>query len=309
MISLSILPVAAHFQPDRQNFRCPPHGEDWGVEQDFLAWLSSPQAGQHGVRLTNPREADWIYLPIFWNRYYINNDWGQQGAGELYSFVKSCLNPSAFGEGSRIFTVCEYDLRQMYPQWDLSRMTIATASRRGDSDDIDVPLLCSPHALPPDRPPAKRWLASFKGNLGTWAVRQEMAIALGNHPGIRLEAVSYRDGVTPDPEAFVRLMRESYLALAPRGHGGQSFRFYEAMQLGVVPLHLGLPDTRPFRRWLHWEHFSLFRPTCHELLPWVLGLNPATLLTMGQLAAEVWQAELRYGRWCRYLIRELEVRL
>lgn len=303
MMKIYILPISDRFQPDHQNWRCPPHNADYGVEQDFLSWLISSES-QGQVQLTaQPEAADWCYLPVFWNRYYINNDWGQAGVEQLQALVGRCLRIN-----SRIFTVCEYGLRSMYPDWDLARLTVATASRRGETGDIDIPLMCSPHIVSTSSP-HKRYLAAFMGNRGTWDVREEMCATLQGVPEVELADATYLDEVFPQEAPFVEQLRAAYIGLAPRGHGGQSYRFYESMQLGTVPLHLGLPDTRPFQRWIHWEECSLFRPNSYELGSWLQNLNRDRLLAMGQRAAEVWHADLQYGRWCRYLIQELEVRL
>jgi len=96
------------------------------------------------------------------------------------------------------------------------------------------------------------------------------------------------------------------VALAPRGDGGQSFRFYEAMQIGTVPLLISDIDTRPFKRWLDWDWFSLYATSC-EWIHESLSASPKDwYLRTGGNAARVWEHDLRYGKWCRYVIKELE---
>jgi hypothetical protein len=237
-----------------------------------------------------PEEADWDYLPMFHNRIYINWDWG----GGLDRIRDEILR--LVSRKRPTFTICEYDLKSMR-DIDLCNMVVFTASRRDDKhDSIDIPLLCSPHSLPP-RMPEKRFVASFAGNLKTDGIRMEMREAFEGQGDI--EIVDGNRG----PGFFVNLMLSSYIALAPRGHGGQSFRFYEAMDLGVVPYHIGKPDTRPFKRWIQWDKCSLYAPTAGDI---TLPRDTAMLRAMGWNARNIYREKLQYGKWCQYVLGELE---
>jgi hypothetical protein len=288
-MKIRILPVAKEFQPDKQNYRMPTHGRDWGVEQDLLGWLR-----QHPELITDdPGEAAWDYLPVYWNRIYINWNWGQDGHDKIQNEILRLVS-----RNRRTFTVCEYDIKSMQPFYDLCNMVVFTASRRdsGHDGNIDIPLLCSPHSLPP-RMPEKRYLASFVGNLQTDGIRLEMQETFAGQGDI--EILNDNRG----PEFFVNLMLSSYIALSPRGHGGQSFRFYEAMDLGVVPYHIGTPDTRPFKRWIKWDECSLYAPTVINVQ---LPNDTTRLKTMGWKARNVYRNQLQYGKWCPYVLKELE---
>jgi len=282
------LPVDPLLQPAQQDFLAPPHNEQWNVCTDFEAWLHS----QSGLVTDNRAEADWDYLPIYWNRVYINYDWGEGLQPELQAEISRLVDPAR-----RTFTICEYDVVEMQPHLDLHGMVVFTASRRGERG-VDIPLLCTPH-LRRGRRPKKRWLASFVGNLETWGIRSGMADVLGDRDDCCLMHGQYGTGF------FVDLLLRSYVALAPRGHGGQSFRFYEAMQLGVVPAYVSDLDCRPFKRWIDWDACSLWYPS-PEGLAELPGLCKQRLLRMGENAARVYAEHLAYGRWCRYVIRELE---
>ena len=229
--------------------------------------------------------------PIFWNLLYINWQWGEGGRDKIQNEILRLVS-----RNRKTFTICEYDIRQMQPFYDLCNMVVFTASRRGDSDDIDIPLLCSPHTTPSVMP-AKRYLASFAGNLKTDGIRMEMKEKLDGNGDIKI----LDDNRGPD--YFVNLMLSSYIALAPRGHGGQSFRFYEAMDLGVVPYHIGTPDTRPFKRMIPWDDCSLYAPTVDDV---VLPKNEVLLKSMGWRARTVYHEHLCYGKWCKYVLEELE---
>lgn len=105
---------------------------------------------------------------------------------------------------------------------------------------------------------------------------------------------------------FVRKALQSYVTLCPKGYGGNTFRFFEAMQLGSVPYLIGQPDTRPFARFLPWEEFSLHSPYPGEVGQVLEDLDRKMLTKMGAKAAQVWIDELSYQRWCKYVMLELE---
>jgi hypothetical protein len=101
-------------------------------------------------------------------------------------------------------------------------------------------------------------------------------------------------------------MLRSYIALCPRGYGGSSFRFYEAMQLGVVPLLIGDIDTRPFKPFLDWDHLSLYARSVDKALGVLDSYTTDELLQFGERARRVWKERLTFGKWCRYVFKELE---
>lgn len=280
------LPVSDILRPPT-GFRAPAHNLDYGVEQDFEQWFDA-----HPEYLTdNPNEANFHYLPIYWNRYYCNH-WGDK-TDVLQAEILRLVS-----RNTPTFTISEYDVVSMQPFLDLCNMTIFTASRHSDNGCIDIPLLCSAHAELPYKP-ERKWLASFMGKFETHGLREQMRQVLDGRSDVYLSK-------SVDTQAYIELMAESYIALAPRGYGGQSFRFYEAMQFGCVPMLIGDIDTRPFKKWIDWDRYSLYSDcdNINETLP--SATFAASFPTVGKRAMELWQNELHYGRWCKYVLRELE---
>jgi hypothetical protein len=177
-------------------------------------------------------------------------------------------------------------------------MTVFTGSRKEENAAIDIPLLCLPHrAAPPSD--QRRWLASFAGNLHAHAPRPQMGELLKGRNDCHVEHAD------AGPVYFANLMLDSYLALCPRGYGGQTMRFYEAMQLGVAPLLIGDMDTRPFKRWLPWDKVSFYLSDVEELPRFLDGLDRDELLAMGKRAQDMYEHCLQFGQWPRYLLKEL----
>jgi len=291
-----VLPVSSAMMPTRSTFVWPNHNTDFGIEQDFYAWLLDSD-----MLVSTWQEADWHYLPIWWNRYYLNSFMNNtdEDANEQYKQALIDATRQAIVNPHRTFTICEYDPFVLQPWLPLDNVTVFTASRR-HTQGIDIPLLSAPHVAP-DPSTDKRYLASFVGHLGTHMLRSKMAAELEGNDDVYIEHGNQGE------DYFVRLMLDSHIALAPRGDGGASFRFYEAMQLGIVPLFISDVDTRPFRRWLDWDDYTLYRDNCNGLYPYMVGIGHAELDAMGQRAQQMYNDHLAYGRWCPYVMRELEL--
>ena len=287
-MKIHILPVPAALQPQRQRKIFPVHNLDYGIEQDFLAFLKTSPS----VRLTGPREADWHYLPVFWTRWAVNRGLGRRSRRLLYKLVRRSIRNER-----KTFTVCQHKDAPFIP---LGRTVVFLASRKARRG-IDVPLLSSPHRVPRPRP-AKKYLASFVGNPASHPIRRRMFRALRRKKGFFLRAGNRGE------RYFVRKTLESYAALCPRGQGGSSFRFYESLQLGVVPVMIGDRDTRPFKRDINWGKVSFFARTPERAAAILLRADRRKLLAMGKRGARLWKTKLRYGKWCKYALRELRRR-
>jgi len=295
------MPIHSQFRPDHQGFVWPPQnglpGEDRGVEQDFDQWLLDRPT----MLVNHPGLADFLYIPIFWNRYYINTPdkdghWGG-GIEQLAEEVELCHRYDL-----PKFTVAEADIKWLHPQINWGEIVVFCASRRDENGGIDIPLLSGPRPLPGEII-EKRWLASFLGNLQTDGVRMQMREELQSRSDCRIEHAN-----EPMNE-FTKAMLASYIALAPRGQGAQSFRMYEAMQLGTVPLYISDLDCRPFKNWIDWEICSLFVPNVKGLNDYMDGLceHKDMLLHMGEIAQCTYDDYLNYGKWCKFVIKELEL--
>jgi hypothetical protein len=279
------LPLSDRFRPGNQPFKYPEHNNDYGVEQDFFEYINNHPDLKSG----NPKNADWHYLPIYWTRWHLNHDYAQSGNEELQREVNQVIL-----DDKKTFTICQYDDG---PIVDLGKSIIFISSRKGEKG-IDIPLLSSPHKLPYFKP-AKKYLASFIGRLSTHPIRGEMAEALADRTDVNIDDGEF------GKKFFVKKMLESYIALAPRGYGGSSFRFFEAMQLGRVPFLIGDIDTRPFKKFINWRKLSLYADNV-ENIEYILDQQEFKMLELlGRKNSEFYRENLAYQRWCKYVIMEL----
>ncbi len=285
-MKIYILPTDCKFQPDSQIFRYPAHNNDYGVEQDFFTYLMRNKE----LITEKPEEADWHYLPIFWTRWHLNHDYARAGLEELQNEANRLVI-----DDEKTFTICQYDDG---PVANLGKTIIFFASRK-TSYGLDIPLLSSPHKLPFFKP-RKKYLASFIGRLSTHPIRRKMADKLSHRKD------TFLDDGDKGNNFFVKKILESYIALCPRGYGGSSFRFFEAMQLGAVPFLIGDIDTRPFKKFIKWDEYSLFSDNVDDIAYKLEMHSTEELLRMASRSTQLHHDSLRFGLWCKYVIKELE---
>jgi len=284
-MKIYILKVSSKFQPSSQPFKYPINNKDYGVEQDFLLYLN-----KHKDLITdNPLEADWHYLPIYWTRWHLNHDYGKFGLDELQKEVNDKII-----EDYKTFTICQYSDG---PLVNIGKTKLFLSSRRSKIG-VDIPCLRSPHRLP-RRLPSKKYLASFVGRLSTHDIRKQMAELLKG----RRDIFIYNG--QKSEKFFVKKMLESYISLAPRGHGGSSFRFYEALELGIVPILISDIDTRPFKRFIEWDKYSIYTKSVDELDYLLKLFDKTELRKIGEQNILFWKNNLRYQKWCKFVIQEL----
>lgn len=286
-MNIFILDCDKRFRPKSQLFRYPSHNRDYGVEQDFYAYLR--EAGRSLV-VSDPSKAEWHYLPVYWTRWHLNHDYGKKGIDELQTEVGRCIIDDA-----KTFTICQYDDG---PLVNIGRTTQFLASRR-TTRGIDIPLLSSPHRKPLF-PVKKKYLASFVGRIATHPIRGTMLAALHERDDVLI------DDSDRGARHFVRTLLSSYIALCPRGYGGNSFRFYEAMQLGVVPFLIGDADTRPFKNHINWDDCSFYSSRVEDIIEILQQYDKTELRKMAVQANRLYNDKIKYGKWCQYVLQELK---
>ncbi|MDB4926958.1 exostosin family protein [Mucilaginibacter sp.] len=291
-----ILHIPFLLQPKKQTFQYPTHNKDYGIEQDFLIWLKK----QKYIVTQNPDEADWHYLPVYWTRWHINHHFAanREGLDELQAVIDKIIIDNA-----KTFTISQFDGGTLLNN---GKMVVFTAART-INDGIDIPILCSPHRKPPV-PIKKNYIASFNGSFETHPIRVEMQKKYKDSDDILIAG-----GM---PTRFYKRWfwaknynlntMASYIALCPRGTSCNSFRFFEAMQLGTAPCLIGDMDVRPFKNFIPWDEMSYYVSSVDELDSLLKSFDKKEAIEKGKKAYQYWKNELYYQKWCKYIIKELE---
>ncbi|MFA6544399.1 MAG: exostosin family protein [Limisphaerales bacterium] len=186
------------------------------------------------------------YLPVFWTDIYWHiqtHRWlpaqEKRYAHELAVALRERVEPTG-----QYFTVLEYD----HAIWDwhaFPRNVIVFSA--GGCGDIPLPLLLRSPAF---ANPAKDIRVSFMGQLDGYSnvtgTRGKMKEVMQGHAYLG-QGPGWRD-----------IMGRSVFSLCPRGLGRASFRMYEALSVGSIPVYIWDDvEWLPWRDELDWSEFSL----------------------------------------------------
>lgn len=259
------------------------HSEGFNCETDFLSFLKSHES----LITNNPSEADWHYLPVYWSYWQLSNDYGRSGREEMSNYLKSLVL-----DESKTFTISEADDE---PSFGLNIKVFS-----GNTDNFGwtpIPILTLPHALPKVLPD-KKYLSNFVGNLKGWPIRETMKKVLEGREDVKI--IQNKKG----EDLFVNTVLESYTTLCPRGSAKGSYRFYESMQLGVVPIMISDSDFRPFKKQINWDSFSYYVSNPLVLPNLLDSLDIEDLKKKGEIAKANWDI-LSEQTWCSFVLEEL----
>jgi len=165
------------------------------------------------------------YLPIHWTSYYVNNKYGaDKGAiKKLQNFINT------LPEDEQYFTLLQYDDGILN---DVSKLDLLVYSMGCNKPGYyPTPLISQPLCCNPIKKHEKDLLYSFIG-ANTHPVRKQLEKELGNKKEgrVTLGNTTY--------ERYIENLKRSVFAICPRGYGITSFRLYEGMAFGCIPVYL-----------------------------------------------------------------------
>jgi len=101
---------------------------------------------------------------------------------------------------------------------------------------------------------------------------------------------------------FCREIASSKFCFAPRGIGSNSFRLYQSLMSGTIPIIYGMKD-RPFEGVLNWDGFSINGDLLNVAEPNFEALLNLDLDKMRNRAVEVWDNYFRMEKTDEYLFK------
>lgn len=128
---------------------------------------------------------------------------------------------------------------------DLPNCLVFSAGGKPD-DAIPIPLLCDPHKV--EGTVQKDIPISFIANLDTHPIRKKIAEVMYGKEYCYI-ARHYGD-------KYVEMIRRSYFTICPRGYGKTSFRMYEAIQLGTIPVYVSDEPWLPYEETMKKYYFD-----------------------------------------------------
>lgn len=172
--------------------------------------------------------SDYTYVPAFWTHYYIQHSFGRDPMPEHEEVMARIINSP-----KKYFTVVQYDdgILGNLPS-NLTVFSAGCAGKPGAKPFIPIPLLADGFPAGQIREQHQReHLICFAGSLDTHPVRKKMAEYFKGKSGVvfaeKLPA-----------EEYAELMQNSIFTLCPRGYGITSFRLYEALKCGSIPVYI-----------------------------------------------------------------------
>lgn len=208
--------------------------------------------------------SDYIYLPVFWTSYYVTHGYGQNING-LYNWL------STLDKTKKYFTIVQYASGIHVQNFDLN-ITVFSAGGGGlnikNHDTVhdvtfhglkrscffgkkgtyDIPLICLPEF--PNRNLNRDIYCSFMGRFDTHKCRIDMKNVLTDPKYLYKNSENFNE--------YCNILNRSVFTLAPRGFGYTSFRIYEAILAGSIPIYIW-EDKKilPFEDILDYDTFSI----------------------------------------------------
>jgi len=193
---------------------------------------------------TNKMVKEVFFIPVSWTTCYIQNSNLVLLQEKLLSLDKS----------KYYFTVSQHDdaIKEYLPP------NTKKFCSGGNMGGIPLPLICS--SIPNVevyKQTDKTIFCSFVGSI-THPIRKQMVDFLSNDPKFYLSYDSWKNKVTEENMLhFLETSSKSKFTLCPRGYGKTSFRMFECMQVGSIPIYIYDDDWRPFKETVDWSEFSI----------------------------------------------------
>lgn len=185
-------------------------------------------------------KTDRLFLPIHWTAAYKEEIRLQPILNKLLS------------RDEKYFTISTHDdaVKEEIP----NNLSFSAGGLRGDKP---IPLIVRP--IPPGKYDIskKTTFCSFKGSI-THPIRYKMEKSLIGKSDYVIETGQWKEEVQKTEETrFLELMSKSVFSLCPRGYGATSYRLYESLQLGSIPVYIGDKFWLPFEDKIDWASFSV----------------------------------------------------
>lgn len=235
-------------------------------------------------------EMDRIYIPIFWTDYYLRHD-RRKPNKELQEFIDENIKPD-----KKYFTIVQNadGIIEKLP----GNILVFGA---GGVGDVPVPLL---KGEPRRKGNGKRNInVSFMGNIKGIKVREKMFQALQDEK-------DYYFG-SGGLDEFMDITSRSVFTLCPRGYGRTSYRLYEAMALGSIPIYIWDDiEWLPYKDRLNWDEFSIsINISDIGKLPQIIeGHTPEKVARKQKKIEELRCEYFTYEGVCRQIVRMLRER-
>ena len=198
--------------------------------------------------------SEYTYIPIQWTNHFVKNGYGKN-VDELKAFLNNNLKSN-----KKYFTIVQYaggPLVQLENTLIFSMGGTFNTKIPKSSKIIPLPLIYDLEEAP-NEATNKNYLASYMGR-PTHKLRIKLEEKLKSESSFYIKNLnSMKSEISlKNKLKFQQIMSESYFSLCPRGYGPTSFRLYESIAAGVVPVYISDSHFLPYAESVNWEEFSL----------------------------------------------------
>ena len=107
---------------------------------------------------------------------------------------------------------------------------------------------------------------------------------------------------------FKQIMSKSYFSICPRGYGPTSFRLYESIQAGIVPVYISDSHFIPFADKVNWDDFSIImKPREMNKLSKILekSLENGNHLILDKNLQLIGEQYFNFSYMCKYILSKV----
>lgn len=226
------LDTPLEFRPNPNYPTYPPYHKGLYLEDYFINfWLN------------NRPETERTFIPISWTSYYNN--------GLDRSKLQEYLN--SLPRNKKYFVVSQHDdaPSEILPP---DTLIFSAGGNVKGENVIPIPLICSKMEIG-NLQKHKDIFCSFVGSK-THGIRNKLYSAYKDKYYFSLD--EWSSTISNNKlENFINITGRSKFSLCPRGYGASSFRLYEVMQLGTIPVYVSDTHYLPWTDELDWNEFCV----------------------------------------------------
>lgn len=216
----------------------PPYHKGDYLEEYFFNWWSA-----------NKVETTRNYIDVFWTNIYCNAAHTRSGRINIQAEIDELDCAKSY------FTVCQHDdgPLEILPT---NSLIFSAGGNRTNGNIIPIPLICSKITESPINE-SKTIFCSFVGST-THPIRNVLCNRWNQDQDFIMATQGWVESIPhKNFTIFKTLTSKSKFTLCPRGYGKSSFRLYEAIQLGSVPVYVSDTHYLPWSEEIDWNEFCV----------------------------------------------------
>jgi len=300
---IKIFPLLNFFRPNRV-LTYPPHqDEELLIEEYFFNYIKN-------TKRKKKFKKNIYYIPIFWTNYFNKQNYGKNIRllkililfFNLFTYRLKKFTVVQFGGGVKL----PIDNTLIFASAGSSFLSKTTGYFSSDiglnSTYIPIPLVSKKHNFDPVY--NKIFKASFIGR-PTHSIRDELVEKLSGIKEYKVELNEDYENI----EKFEFLLENSIFSLCPRGTSPASFRLYEALEAGSIPIYISDEFWLPFKNKIDWSEICIFiKPSEIDKIPNRIDsiINNSDHFLMAKKGQETYQQFFNLDAICDEIISQLE---